>query len=93
MNSIQLTNEEKFAILEEKRIKRNEKCKQAYLKRKEEGRNFAIIPKEQHKPRGRKCKLKSLEELEASTLKINCVRGRPPRKIIPAVPVEFVENS
>ena len=91
MNTLELTDEEKFLILEQKRILRNERTKQAYYKRKEEGRNFQIIPKEQHKPRGRKCKLKTLAELEASSIKINSVIGRPPRKIAPVVLSNTIE--
>jgi hypothetical protein len=78
MDSIELTDEQKFAILEEKRIRRNELIMAAYHRRTAEGRNTRTIPKELHKPRGRKPTIKTLEELEKTSLKLSSKMGRRP---------------
>ena len=93
MDTLELSNEEKFAILEEKRLKRNELVRLAYHRRTQEGRNTQHKPKDQHKPRGRKPIIKTLEDLEKTTLKISSKMGRPPgpsRKKEPTP--EFVET-
>jgi hypothetical protein len=78
MDIIELTNEQKFEILEQKRLKRNELVKLSYHRRTAEGRNTRTIADENKKTRGRKPKVMTLEELEKTNLKLSSKMGRPP---------------
>ena len=94
MEFINLSNEEKFLILEQKRLKRNENVRNSYRRRVEEGRNTRIIPKDEQKKRGRKCIIKTLEDLEKTSLKLSSKRGPRKRDVLPlpheVVPLELV---